>query len=117
MIYLSKLYFRDPWVYIPFLSSVALNIFLWWSVARYLGHSSDQLFTHYNIMFGVDLLGGVWQVYALPAGGLVVAVVHAIVALFLYPVDRFLARVLAVAVGTLHLFLVPATLFIIHLNV
>lgn len=39
---------------------------------------------HYNVYFGVDLLGAWWQAYLLPIGGILILLAHLILARFFY---------------------------------
>lgn len=39
---------------------------------------------HYNVYFGVDLLGAWWQAYLLPVGGILILLAHILLARFFY---------------------------------
>lgn len=60
---------------------LGLNIFLW-ILAWWLSISISQelMILHYNINFGVDLIGGVEQIFIIPALGFIIILINTILA-------------------------------------
>lgn len=57
---------------------------------------------HYNVYFGVDLLGAWWQAYLLPLGGTLLLLAHLVLARFFYrQKDRIAAYLLLLATNFL----------------
>ena len=117
MFYSPKLFLRDWWV-LGSLVVVALSqIFSWSYLIYYIRPSTEQLFLHYNIVFGVDLVGAWWKIYFLPLGGFVSALINYIFSLAFYDSDKILARFLSFVSAVVHIFLIIAIIFIVGLNI
>lgn len=52
------------------------NGILWWYLSRNLHAKPEAVPVHYNIYFGIDLLGPWWFVYLLPLASLLVFLVN-----------------------------------------
>ncbi len=111
-----KIYLRDRWLLVTSLLSLAIQIFLWSYLFRYLPPNNESVFLHYTILVGIDLVGPAWQAYALPSGGALIMVVNYVVGFFTFPQGRFMARLLGVATLILQILLVIAVVFIVSLN-
>ena len=74
--YNPKLYLRDYWVGPVFLGSVLAQIVMWWYLLVNIHPTVEQIFLHYNSVFGIDLIGNWWQIFYLPAGGLLILVIN-----------------------------------------
>ena len=117
MFYSPKLYFRDPWVSVPLVGVIFAQLFLWWYLISNIRPDAGQIFLHYNIIFGVDLVGDWWRIYYLPLAGVAVTLLNYFFSLMLYSVDKFLARILSVWVLFFHLFLTIGVTLLVRLNV
>lgn len=95
----------------------AANLGIWAAVALAIRPQDNPIFLHYNIYFGVDLIGPWYQMYALPAVGLVSLVINVLVARYLYRKNTILGLlVLGIAVY-LELLLFLATILIVRQNI
>ena len=103
--YSPKLYSRDLWVSTPLSGVILIQIFLWWYLIVNIRSDAGQIFLHYNIIFGVDLIGDWWRIYFLPLAGVLVIFLNYFFSLMLYSVDKFLARLMSFWVLFFHLFL------------
>lgn len=117
MFYSPKLYFRDLWISAPLLGVILIQVFLWAYLISSIGPDAGQIFLHYNIIFGVDLVGDWWKIYYLPLAGVLVVLLNYIFSIFFYATDKFLARLLSGAVLFFHLFLLVGTVLLVRLNV
>lgn len=71
---------------------------------------------HYNIHIGVDTIGPWWQIYVVPAVGLLIMLVNFFLARFMWTRDPMLARVAGVCTVALQLVLLTAMIFIVYLS-
>ena len=117
MFYSPKLYFRDPWVSAPLLGVILVQIFVWWYLVANIRTDAGQVFLHYNIIFGVDLLGDWWKIYFIPLAGILVILINYFFSLMLYSVDKFLARLMSFWVLFFHLFLMIGIFLLVRLNI
>lgn len=117
MFYNPKLFFKDFWNLFPLIGAILAQIFIWVYVLANIHPSAGQLFLHYNVIFGVDLIGEWWQVYYLPAAGLLVLIVNYGLSLFFYRNDKVLARLLSFFTVFFHTFLLIAVILIVNKNV
>jgi hypothetical protein len=117
MFYSPKLFLRDWWINIPLLIALGLQLFMWWYLLSHFHSSADQIFLHYNIIFGVDLVGDWWRIFYLPAGGLLALFVNYVFSWALYGTDRLLARFLSIWTAIATFFLVIAVWLISGLNI
>ncbi|MBI2989650.1 MAG: hypothetical protein HYY51_00470 [Candidatus Magasanikbacteria bacterium] len=115
--YPFKLYIKRLSVSFFFGSALLLNIasFLW--LALGIKSSSEQLFLHYTILFGVDYIGQYSQVYAVPGAGLIILIVNFLIGWFAYHKDPFVAQLLNFISFVCQIFVVFASYLIIFLNV
>ncbi|HLD60858.1 MAG TPA: hypothetical protein VJA27_01865 [Patescibacteria group bacterium] len=119
MPYAFKLYNRDYWIVFPFLMSVVLAAVGFTYIAMRLGPTTDQVFLHYNIIFGIDLsVEGTawWKMYLFPGIGALLVAVNYLLAWLLYARDQLLARLLAVATPLFEIFLTIGIFLITSLN-
>lgn len=71
-----------------------MNALLWWFLHRHLHPQQFAIPVHYNIYYGIDLLGPWWYPYALPAAGLAVFLVNALFSAILYAQQRLASYLL-----------------------
>ena len=116
MLYPIKLYFKDRWIAVPFGAAGVFIILIFWFVLSKIKPATEDLFLHYNIIFGVDLIGAWWKLYLIPGAALVGGFANLAISYFLYRNNGFMARFIAFATFTLELFLLIAANLIIGLN-
>jgi len=117
MFYNPKLFLKDYWN-LSSLAGVALaQIFIWGYVLLNIRPGNGQLFLHYNVIFGVDLIGEWWQIYYLPLAGLMVLLANFGLSLFFYRNDKILARLLSFFTVFFHIFLAIAVYLIVGKNI
>lgn len=115
--YSPWLYIRDRWIYLPGLGVLLLTVFIWWYILSRVHPTSDQVFLHYTIIFGVDLIGP-WREILTPAlSGLVITIVNFVVSWFIYSNNKLLARLLSLATFVIHIFLLIASVLMVRLNI
>ena len=117
MFYSIKFYLRDLWIAIPAVLSVLIQGFLWWYAGNNIHPGLGQIFLHYNIIFGMDLIGDWWRMFLLPAAGLLVFFLDYLISYFFYAKDKFLSRLLSFWVIFFHIFLLIGTVLLVRLNI
>lgn len=116
MFYSLKLYLTDKWIAAPLLISATLTVlcFLW--ETRAITQAGDQVFLHYNIIFGIDLFGAGWKMIVMPISALFIFLVNAAFAYRLHGSEKPLSRLLVWFSAALILLLAYALTLIIGLN-
>lgn len=85
----KSLIFRDRFCIALFLVSFILNGFIWYNLVTYfrlliLQRGVGSITLHYNIYFGPDYFGSFNYMYAIPAIGLAILIINAIISIYLY---------------------------------
>ena len=97
--------------------ALVMHLFLWAYILWYIGPQDQQLFLHYTMFFGVDLIGSWYMVYIIPVGGLCLFLLNTVLAWFMFSVDRLASYFfLATTVGC-HIFLGMAAYMVVFLNI
>jgi len=117
MFYSPKLYLRDRWILFPAIGAILAQIASWWYIIANIHPDAGQIFLHYNIVFGVDLVGDWWHMFFLPLGGILIFIVNYFFSFMFYGSDRFLSRLLSFWTIFLHIFLLAGIIFLVGLNV
>jgi len=112
-----KVYWTDRWVWIPAVFLLLFQLFMWVYAALYVRPTADMIFLHYNVVFGVDLIGAWWKILSVPFGGLCVFFLNFAISWSCYKDDKILARFLTVVAATLNLFLAVAFYLVVGLNI
>lgn len=116
MLYLIKVFIKDPWIIVPLVTGLATQLFVWPFIFFQLGQRSDYLFLHYNIIFGVDLVGPWWKILYLPLGGLGIIILNIALSLYIYNHDKLISRMLLFFAALFSLFLVWAVYLAVDIN-
>lgn len=112
-----KVYWKDRWVWIPALFLLFFQLFMWIYAVVYVRPTTDQIFLHYNVVFGVDLIGDWWKILVAPLGGFVIFLVNFTLSWYCFSEDKILARFLTFVATILNLFLAVAFYLVVGLNI
>lgn len=94
----SQDFFKSSLVHWALIASLLLNILNWIALAYFIRPVDFPITLHYNVYFGVDIIGAWWQVYFLPAIGLLLLLVNTALGYFFYQQkDRIIGHVLLLA--------------------
>lgn len=66
---LIRAFFRNRFLSIGSLLALISNVGLWVYLARQLVPQQESIPLHYNIYYGIDLVGPWWYLFFLPAAG------------------------------------------------
>jgi len=117
MFYSPTVYWKDRWVFFPVIFLLVCQLFMWVYALVYIHPTADQIFLHYSVVFGVDLIGEWWKILSAPFGGFLIFLVNFGVSWYFFGVDKILARFLTIMAALLNLFLVIALYLVVGLNI
>ncbi len=92
--YPLKIYLLYKPTFVLFGLSLLMQLVMWIWLLRTIGIHSNTVFLHYTILYGVDLTGPAYRVYALPLVGLGILLVNVIVGWMYFRKDKFISIVL-----------------------
>lgn len=117
MFYPPKLYVRDWWILTPLIATAIVQIFMWCYILSNISADAQQIFLHYNIIFGVDLIGDWWKILYLPGAGIGVLLINYSLSFLLYSSEKALSRLLALMTAVFHVLLMVAIVVIVGINI
>ncbi len=117
-LYPIKLYVQHLPHAFMIMASLLINAGMWVQLLWQLhGSGAEQIFLHYNMLFGVDAIGDWWKVLYLPMAGLFVLLLNIAIGWVLYQKDKFSGYVLSAATLLFQIFLFIASTLLVFLNV
>jgi len=116
MFYYLKMYLRDWRNSLGLSISVVFQVYIWIFLALNIKPEMERIFLHYNIIFGVDLLGEWWKIYYLPIAGLLVLIVNSCLAVLVYKKSKFISWLLNFSILFFHIFLLIVARLLVRLN-
>jgi hypothetical protein len=111
--------FRFSFIKIYFIAIILINILLWLGAYyMYSRINQDIAILHYNVDFGIDLIGNKKSFFVIPLLGLIFIILDKVVLLFLLKKNdfKFLAYFLLSFLLLLHIFLALAQYSIYSIN-
>ena len=115
-VYPIKLYATRKHVIVPFVSALGINFAIWLWLLIQFPPTRETVFLHYNVLFGVDLVGPWSGLLLLPIVGLVILLLNTVLGWLTYQYDSFISTVLLVAATCSQLFLFLAMYLLVFLN-
>lgn len=96
--FFSQEFFHSPLVQWVIIGALLINFGNWGAIAYFIRPVDFPIILHYNVYFGVDVIGAWWQVYFLPTIGLVILSVNTVLGyLFYRQKERIVAHLLILA--------------------
>jgi hypothetical protein len=80
----KKEFFRNSLIHWAIVGSFFVNLAVWLAALFFVRPVDYPIILHYNVYFGVDILGEWWQFYFLPGVGSVFFLVNILMAYFFY---------------------------------
>lgn len=91
-------YFRSAFIQWVLIGSLIVNLANWGFIAFFIRPVDFLIILHYNVYFGVDVIGSWWQMYLMPSIGLLLLVVNASLGFLFYQRrERIVAHLLMLA--------------------
>jgi hypothetical protein len=115
--YPIKLYIKNIPNLIMLSSSLVLNLVVWFWLFWQIRPQEEQIFLHYNILFGVDLVGSWWRIVFVPLSGLLIFIINAILGWLLFGKDKFASYILNAVSIFCQIFLLIVASLLVFLNV
>lgn len=110
-------FFKNAIIHWLLAGAFFLNVAIWILLAIFIRPVDFKIIFHYNVYFGVDLIGDWWQPYILPAMGLVFLVVNLGLAFRFYQQrERIAAYILLLASLMIQVGLLIASAAIVVIN-
>ncbi|MFA6383416.1 MAG: hypothetical protein WCX17_03260 [Parcubacteria group bacterium] len=115
--FFAQEYFRSQIVVWLLILSLAANLADWISLRLFIKPVDFPIILHYNVYFGVDMLGGWKQAFILPFLGLILFLINSCLSLYFYhQKERIASHILLMATLMLQLSLVIASISVIIIN-
>jgi hypothetical protein len=112
-----KVFLRNQIVLRLIIASLVVNIANWISIFIFIKPVDETIILHYNVYFGVDMIGNWRQVYLLPLIGLILILINSFLALYFYSQkERIASHILIIASLMTQLSLIIATTSVIIIN-
>lgn len=112
----SRTFFQDKIIRVNLFFSLILNIALWGFLAWQVKDFPELIPLHYNIYFGIDLLGPWYQIFLLPTIGLVIFIINFFLGTIFFLKEKIISYFLAGASSLIQILLLIAGLAIVFLN-
>ena len=106
----------DKFMLISFLISLFLNLALWAFLFWRIRPQEEPIYLHYNIYFGIDLIGPWYQIYLIPLSGLIFLLINLVISLIIYNKEKVISYFLMVTAIICQIFLALAAFSIIYIN-
>ncbi|MFA6427466.1 MAG: hypothetical protein WCW16_03405 [Candidatus Magasanikbacteria bacterium] len=115
-IYPAKLFFLSLPILVLTILGVLFNLASWVWLLLEVPHSTEQVFLHYNILFGVDKIGSWGKIFLVPLIGLIILLANIFFGWLSYAYDKFMSQVLLTASVIAQIFILIASILISFLN-
>ncbi|MDO9509672.1 MAG: hypothetical protein Q7J14_00100 [Candidatus Magasanikbacteria bacterium] len=116
MFILLKSHFKDRFILYSLLVSFIFIILTTYFIFGVIDWNLERLVLHYNIIFGVDRLGEVKDLWFFFFGALGVLIFNYLLSLFLYTKDRIVSRTVMFFCGFWQIFMFVTIYLITSLN-
>lgn len=110
-------FLHDKHIVISFVLSVIFNLALYYTLFLNIPNTEKIITLHYNIFFGIDLLGPINRVYSIPFLGSFIILGNFILTYLVYNIDGLLRYLLSYSTVLMQIFLFIAGILVILLNI
>ena len=115
--FFSQEYFHSSLVQWVLIGALILNAGNWAAVAFFMRPVDFPIILHYNVYFGVDVIGPWWQVYFLPAVGLIILLINSVLGYLFYgQKERIVAHLLMLATFIVQIVVTIAVVSVLIIN-
>lgn len=109
-------FFRQRFIKINLFLSLLLNIFLWFFLAFKSSGFSEIIYLHYNIYFGIDLVGPWYQIFFWPFLGILIFLINFFLGAILFSSEKLLSYFLVTSSTLAQVFLIISLMFLMVIN-
>lgn len=115
--FFSEDFFHSSVVQWALIGALLLNGATWAAAAFFIRPVDFPIVLHYNVYFGVDLIGDWWQVYSFPTVGLIILGLNMSLGLFFYRrKERIISHILLLGACLAQVFVAIAMASVILIN-
>ena len=115
--FFSQEYFHGALVQWVVIGALVLNAANWLAIAFFIRPVDFPIILHYNVYFGVDVIGRWQQVYFLPAIGLFILLINSILGFLFYgQKERIVAYLLLLATFIVQIIITIAVASVLLIN-
>jgi len=115
-IYPIKLYLKYRPALWAIILSAAINLAAWLVLAFQLPRGEEQIFLHYTVIFGVDYLGSWLSAFIVPAIGLSILLINAVLGWLIFHKEKFAVIVITSISVLCQIFLLIEAELLVFLN-
>jgi len=115
--YPLKLYITKAPVLFLTILIIIFNIFSWVWLWLHIPRGLEYVFLHYTVLFGVDRIGSVVDMYMIPLSGLVIGCANIILGWLLYRRSKFFSYILLSTAVLVNMFVAIYAVLVIFLNI
>jgi hypothetical protein len=116
--YLEKLHapLKNKIISIALLVALLLNLGIWILLYMFIKPSLEPIYLHYNIYFGIDLIGSWYRIYLIPLSGLLIILVNYFMGVIMYSSKKLLSYVIVIFTVPINMFFALAAVLLIFIN-
>lgn len=114
--YFHSFFFRDRLILISGATGLTLNIILWILLLSKFGYSQEKIALHFNVVYGIDFVGGTNRVYQIAILGVLILIINLSLAKMIYGKERLFAYFLTLSGALVQIILLLAALSLLNLN-
>ncbi len=111
-----KDYLKNRIIQINLAASIILNALLWAVLLYNIKPQETPLMLHYNIYFGIDLIGNWYQVLYIPISGLIIFLINLAFSFIIHNKDKVLSYFSLIISSISQLILLVAGILVVLLN-
>ncbi len=112
-----KQYLSNRAILVTTLLSLATNVLTWVYLFTKFKPQSEPIFVHYNIYYGVDLIGNWYYIFAFPLIGIIIFIINSIVSMYLFKKSNILSYMIVGILLLLQLIILVSSLVTTRINV
>jgi len=110
-------FFKDKASILLLILNIIFLVFSWVYLYMKVKPQEDPIFLHYNIYFGVDLIGNWYLIFLMPAIGLACFFINLVFSYIIYKRSKIISYVILGITGYIELIIAIASLLIIRQNI
>lgn len=111
-----RLYFKDKWILSALISAILLCVIAAAAIVLYLPRQENAVL-HYNIYFGIDLLGDWYETLFIPVAGFFMIIINGVVGIFIWRRDRVISYLFGIGSFLIAVIIATATGLLLYLNI
>ena len=114
-----KVFIKNKYILPCVIFSLLLNILIWLLLYLKIGNQTESIALHYNIYFGIDMIGSWYKILMIPLGGIIILIYNWIISYFIYKQNNeniFLGYLLNFSSLFIHIILIISSILILIIN-